>query len=77
MSDLFTELSARARALSRTERERVAEELLASLADEGYFEVEAAWDRETRRRVDEAEQGVAKLVPAEEVFAEARRALGR
>jgi putative addiction module component (TIGR02574 family) len=36
-------------------------------------EIEAAWDEEIRRRIAEIDSGKAKLVPAEEVFAEVRR----
>ena len=34
--------------------------------------IEAAWDDEIRKRLDEVEHGVAKLIPAEQVFAEIR-----
>ena len=37
----------------------------------------ADWEQEIRRRVDEVNSGTAKLVPAEDVFAEARRIVGR
>lgn len=73
MSNLLAELSQRARALPPEERAKLAEELLASLQEDADPEVEADGDEEIRRRVDEVERGVAKLVPAEEVFAEARR----
>ena len=35
--------------------------------------MEAAWDEEIKRRVAEIDNGTAKLIPAEEVFAEVRR----
>jgi len=73
MSYLLAELSQRARELPLEERAQLAEELLASLNTYADSEIEAAWDEEIRRRVDECERGVAKLIPAEEVFAEARR----
>ena len=73
MSNLLDELSQRARALSPEDRATLAEELLASLQESAHPEIEAAWDEEIRTRLDEVERGVAKLVPAEEVFAEARR----
>lgn len=72
MSDLVEELARKARALSPEERIRLAEELLATV-QEVDPEVEAAWDEEIRRRVAEIESGNAKLIPAEEVFAEVRR----
>jgi putative addiction module component (TIGR02574 family) len=77
MSELLTELSEKARALPASERERLAEDLLMSLQAEADPEVEAEWDREIQRRLAEVENGTAKLVPAAEVFAEARRIVGR
>ena len=73
MSNLLVELSRRARTLPPEERAQLAEDLLASLQEDGNPEIEAAWDEEICKRLDEIERGVAKLVPAEEVFAEARR----
>lgn len=76
MTDLVAELSAQAKALPPEARARLAEELLASL-DPQDTEVEAAWDEELRRRIDEVERGAVQLVPAEEAFAQVRRALGQ
>ena len=73
MSGLLAELSLRAKELVPEERAQLAEELLASLQEHATAEVEAAWDDEIRRRVAEYERGEAKLVSAEDVFAEARR----
>lgn len=74
MSDLVDELSRKARSLPPEERVRLAEELLSSVqgADE---DVDADWAEEIKRRLDEVESGTAKLIPAEEVFAEVRRLL--
>jgi putative addiction module component (TIGR02574 family) len=72
MSDLVDELSRKARALPPEERVRLAEELLATV-QEVDPEVEAAWDEEIKRRIAEIDSGKAKLIPAEEVFAEVRR----
>ena len=77
MPTLVEELSARAKTLSAEDRARLAEELLESLDQAPESEVEAAWDREIERRVSEIESGTAKLIPAEEVHAEARRLLRR
>ncbi len=74
MSSLIEELSQKARALPAEERVRLAEELLATV-QEVDPEVEAAWDDEIRRRIAEIDAGTAKLIPAEEVFAEVRRLL--
>lgn len=76
MSDLIAELSAQAKALPPEERARLAEELLASL-DPHETEVEAAWDEELRRRIDEVERGTVELIPADQAFAQFRRTLAR
>lgn len=73
MSSLLAELSQRARELPPDERAQLAEELLGSLQEQPAPDVEAAWDAEIHRRIGEYERGEAKLVPAEDVFAEARR----
>lgn len=74
MADLVEELSRKARALPTEDRIRLAEEILATV-QEVDAEVEQAWDAEIRRRIAEIDNGTAKLVPAEEVFAEVRRLL--
>ena len=38
-------------------------------------DMDAAWAEEIMRRLDEIESGTAKVIPAEEVFAEVRRLL--
>lgn len=75
MSDLVTELSQRAQELAPEDRARLAEELLASLDSGLEPEIDAAWDEELRKRIAEVENGTVKLVPADEVFARARRAV--
>ena len=72
MSTLVEELSRKALSLSPEERVQLAEELLATV-QEVDVEVEAAWNEEIRRRIAEIDNGTAKLIPAEEVFAELRR----
>lgn len=72
MSDLVEELSHKARALPPEDRVRLAEELLASI-QEPDAEVDAAWAEEIKRRIAEIDSGKAKLIPADEVFAEVRR----
>ena len=75
MTTLVEELSQKARTLSPEDRARLAEDLLASLEDESESaaEVEAAWEHEVRQRVEEVKTGTAKLIPAEDVYAETRR----
>ena len=72
MSALAEELSRKALALPVEERIWLAEELLATV-QEVDAEVEAAWDEEIKRRIAEIDNGTARLIPAEEVFAEVRR----
>jgi putative addiction module component (TIGR02574 family) len=74
MTTLVEELSKRALELPPEERVRLAEKLLATV-HEVDAEVEAAWDQEIQRRLAEIDSGTAKLIPAEEVFAEVRRIL--
>jgi putative addiction module component (TIGR02574 family) len=73
MSTSVEELAAQAIRLSAEDRSRLADLLLASLPEGADAEVEAAWDAEIRRRVDEANAGVALLVPSQEVHAAARK----
>ena len=74
MTTLVDELSQKALELPAEERVRLAEKLLATV-HEVDPEVEAAWDVEIQRRLAEIDSGTAKLIPAEEVFAEVRRIL--
>ena len=72
MSTLAEELSRQALALRPEERVRLAQQLLATVQQEDA-EVEAAWDEELKRRIAEIDAGTARLIPAEDVFAEIRR----
>lgn len=74
MTTLVEELSQRALELPPEERVRLAEKILATV-HEVDAEVEAAWDQEIQRRLAEIDNGTAKLIPAEDVFAEVRRIL--
>ncbi|MEQ9401910.1 MAG: addiction module protein [Longimicrobiales bacterium] len=53
------------------DRARLARRLIESLDQDP--DIEAAWEKEIARRVASIEAGEAKLIPADEVFAEARR----
>ena len=75
MSSIVDEITEKARSLPAEGRARLAEELLSTLQDDFDPEVEAAWDVEIRRRLNEVDGGEAKLIPAAEVFAEVRRML--
>ena len=74
MAYLIEVLSSQARTLPAADRVRLAEELLATV-HESDDEVEAAWDEEIRLRIADIDAGKAKLIPAEEVFAQVRRLL--
>ena len=74
MANLIDKLSSKARALPAADRVRLAEELLATV-HESDDDIEAAWDEEIRLRIADIDAGTAKLIPAEEVFAEVRRLL--
>jgi putative addiction module component (TIGR02574 family) len=64
--------------LSREDRAELAGSLIASLEDEEDSDpaaVEQAWADEIRRRLADYDAGRTKAIPADEVFAEARRFL--
>ena len=75
MTSIVDEITLKARSLPAEDRARLAEDLLSSLQEVHDLAIEAAWDTEIRRRLDEVEAGTAKLIPAAEVFAEVRRML--
>nr|WP_315225802.1 addiction module protein [uncultured Albidiferax sp.] len=75
MSDLVTTLSQQAQTLHPADRARLAEMLLDSIHQGVDSEVESALDAEILRRLDEVDQGTAKLISAEDAFAQVRRAL--
>ena len=73
MPSSLQSVEAAALELSQEERAQLAQRLLASLPRD--LEVGAAWDEEIKRRVADLEAGLVETIPAEEVFAEARRHL--
>lgn len=75
MPDLVIELSQQAQTLRPEDRARLAELLLDSIHQSVDQTVELAWDEELQRRIDEIDRGTARLVPAEEVFAQVRRSI--
>lgn len=75
MTSIVDDITMRARSLPAEDRARLAQDLLSSLQEDGGPEIEAAWDIEIRKRLDEVEAGTTKLTPAAEVFAEVRRML--
>ena len=73
MSALLDELSIKAQTRTPEERAQFAQELLESVERDSDPEVQAAWEAEIASRIATYERGEAKLVPAEDVFAAARR----
>lgn len=73
MSALLDELSQKAQSLPPEERAQLAQELLESVDRDSDPEVQEAWEAEIASRIGKYERGEAKLIPAEEVFAAARR----
>ncbi len=68
MPPQVAELLEKALALSEHDRGLIIDRLMESL-DEGPAEegVEAAWDEEIKRRVEEIQSGEAKMIPGEEI----------
>jgi putative addiction module component (TIGR02574 family) len=73
MSTLLEELSKKAQTLTIEERAQLAQELLESVDRDADPDVQAAWEAEIANRIAMYERGEAKLIPAEDVFAAARR----
>jgi putative addiction module component (TIGR02574 family) len=76
MAPDYAELERNARLLAPEERARLAEAMTESLREAMPVDVQAAWEAEIKRRIEAYERGEATLVPAEAVFAKARRISG-
>jgi putative addiction module component (TIGR02574 family) len=74
MPSSLEQLEEQARALSPDDRAKLAQSILESLHTP-VAEVEAAWAEEVERRVAAYDRGEIPSIPAEDVFAEARRFL--
>lgn len=61
--------------LSVKQRIEFAERLMAGVNDFASEEIEQAWDREIKRRLDEYRSGKVKLIPSAQVHAELKRRL--
>jgi len=59
--------------LPRSARAYIAEILIESLEVEDDFDVSDEWMEEIRKRCRQIDEGKARLIPAEEVFARLRR----
>ncbi len=72
MSTLFDNMIHQALALPAEGRAKLAHELIVSLDETSETDVEAAWDREIKRRVAEIKRGDARGRPAKQALAEIR-----
>ena len=71
LSPLFSELFEKALKLPEQERRWLADRLIESLANEPADpQVEAAWDKEIKRRVDDIRSGRVQTIPGEQVLRE-------
>jgi putative addiction module component (TIGR02574 family) len=77
MRDQLKDLVERGRALPPDERERLVDELLASLNQPAAGELAQAWEAEIERRLARYDRGEVQSIEAEEVFARARRLAAR
>jgi putative addiction module component (TIGR02574 family) len=75
MSRTFEEVRNEAMALPPEERGHLGEELLDSVESDDGIEWDDDYKAEIQRRVAEVRAGTAKMVSADEAFAEARRAV--
>jgi putative addiction module component (TIGR02574 family) len=73
LSALLDELSKMAQTLTLEERAQIAEVMLESVERERGPAVQAAWEVEIADRIAMYERGEAKPIPADDVFAAARR----
>jgi putative addiction module component (TIGR02574 family) len=71
MAETLDELKGRLRTLPEADRADLAHFLIHSL-DDGEGDVEAAWEAEAARRLEELKSGLVVGKPAEQVFAELR-----
>lgn len=76
MTQDYAEIERSAQLLSPEERARLAEAMTESLRGAIPSEVEAEWEAEIKRRIEAYERGEATLIPAEDVFAKARKIAG-
>jgi putative addiction module component (TIGR02574 family) len=76
MSQDYAEIEKSARLLTPEERARLAEAMTESLREAMPSEIEAEWKAEIKRRVEAYERGEVTLIPAEDVFAKARKITG-
>ncbi len=77
MAKTIEDIENEIRSLSADDRMHLLRDLIADLDGSMDEDVEKAWLEEAERRYTELKGGVAELIPAEEVFAQARARLKR
>jgi len=75
MTALLEKIEKEAKALSRHERERLAQDLIAGFEDSPLSEIDQAWIDEAERRYDELVSGRVNGIPADLAMMEIRRKL--
>ena len=79
MSATLEQVTEEVRELSLPDRKELLARLIRDLEPEENLspaEIEAAWDQEISRRLEEIDSGKVKLIPAGEVFAKLRAKYG-
>jgi len=77
MTPEVSKLLEQALSLSVEEQEALADSLISNLGGKVDKGVQAAWDDEVKRRIEELDSGKAKTIPWEEVRERNRRKLPR
>lgn len=77
MAKTIEDIENEIRSLSADDRMHLLRDLIADLDGSMDEDVEKAWLEEAERRYKELKGGEAELIPAEEVFAQARARLKR
>ena len=72
MAISVSEIAKLGKQLPRDERERLVDELLASLNEPATSELDSAWEGEIGRRLAAYDRGEVQSLSADEVFAKAR-----
>ena len=75
MAKTIEDIENEIRSLSADDRMHLLRDLIADLDGSMDEDVEKAWIEEAERRYGELKGGTAELIPAEEVFAQARARL--
>ena len=77
MSATIDQITANALSLPESDRAELANRLVESLDPVDNPDLKKLWTDEAKRRRDEVRNGEVETIPAEDVFARARRELGK